>query len=126
MELADFLAIIVSLFDAAGQGLAALAMGFTSAPTGIGFLLAAILIYSFGTVGLVGFEAESLTIVSRIANREWKTMAQIVLTAGIIGAVLGFFNLYGQIVSFINGPILAGMMAGVGVILAFVGIELAK
>ena len=126
MELADLLAIVVSLFDAAGQGLAALAMGFTSAPTGIGFLVAAVLIFSFGTVGLVGFEAESLTIVSRIAKREWKTMVQIVLTAGIIGAILGFFELFGAIVNFIDGPILAGMMTGVGVILAFVGIDLAK
>ena len=126
MEFADLLAIIVSLFDAAGQGLAALAMGFTSAPTGIGFLVAAGMIFAFGTVGLVGFEAESLTIVSRIAKRDWKVMVQIVLTAGIIGAVLGVFQLFGRIVAFIDGPILAGMMTGVGAILAFVAIDLAK
>jgi AGZA family xanthine/uracil permease-like MFS transporter len=53
-------------------------------------------------------------------------MAQIVLVAGVLGAIFGMLGLYGRIVTFIEGPILSGMMTGVGVILAFVGIETFK
>lgn len=123
MTVADFLAAFVTLFDAIGEGLVALALGFASAPTGIGFLVGAILVVALKSVVPVSFEVESLTVVSRLAKRDWKTMAYIVLLAGLIGALLGSTGIYGHIVTFIEGPILAGMMTGVGVILTFVAID---
>lgn len=123
---ADFLVLVVSLFDQIGEGLVALALGFKSMPAGIGLLIGAALIFGFGSIGLVGFEVESLTVVSRLGKRDWKTMAQIVFLAGVIGAVLGIVGVYGQIVSFIEGPILAGMLTGVGIILCFVAVDAIK
>ena len=126
MEFADILASIVTLFDAIGEGLVALALGFKTAPAGIGFLVGAVLVVAFKSVVPVSFEVESLTIVSRLGNRDWKTMAYIVLLAGIIGAALAALGLFSKIVDFIDGPILAGMMTGVGVILTFVAIDTCK
>ena len=126
MELADVLAAVVTLFDAIGEGLVALALGFSSAPTGIGFLVGAILVVAFKSVVPVSFEVESLTVVSRLGNKDWKTMCYIVLLAGLIGALLGAVGLFSHIVSFIDGPILSGMMAGVGLILIFVAIDTCK
>ena len=53
-------------------------------------------------------------------------MAQIVLLAGFIGALLGAVGVYGHIVSFIDGPILTGMLTGVGIILCFVAVDAIK
>lgn len=126
MEFADILAAVVTLFDAIGEGLVALALGFASAPTGIGFLVGAVLLIAFKSVVPVSFEVESLTVVSRLGNKDWKTMCYIVLIAGIIGALLAGLGLFGRIVEFIDGPILSGMMAGVGIILTFVAIDTCK
>ncbi len=126
MTWADVLAAVVTLFDAVGEGLVALALGFSSAPTGVGFLVAAILVLALKSVVPVSFEVESLTIVSRLADRKWETMAQIVLLAGFIGALLGITGVFGHIVAYIEGPILAGMMTGVGVILSFIAIDICK
>ena len=126
MEFADILASIVTLFDAIGEGLVALALGFKTAPAGIGFLVGAILVVAFKSVVPVSFEVESLTIVSRLGNKDWKTMAYIVLLAGLIGAALAALGLFTQIVNFIDGPIMAGMMTGVGVILTLVAVDTCK
>ena len=126
MTFADVMAALVTLFDAVGEGLVALALGFSSAPTGIGFLVAAVLVLALRSVVPVSFEVESLTIVSRLANRKWETMAQIILLAGFIGALLGVIGVFEHIVRYIEGPILAGMMTGVGVILSFIAIDTCK
>lgn len=126
MEFADILAAVATLGDAVGEGLVALALGFAALPTGIGFLIGAVLVFALGSVIPVSFEVESLTVISRLGERDWKRMAYMVLLAGILGACLGLFGVYGRIVSFIEGPILSGMMTGVGVILAFVAIDTFK
>ena len=58
MELTDILAAVVTLFDAIGEGLVALALGFASAPTGVGFLVGALLVIAFKSVVPVSFEVE--------------------------------------------------------------------
>ena len=126
MTLADILAAVATLGDAVGEGLVALALGFAALPTGIGFLIGAILVFAFSSVIPVCFEVESLTVISRLANRDWKRMAYMVLLAGLLGTCLGLLGVYGRIVSFIEGPILSGMMTGVGVILSFVAIDTFK
>ena len=122
----DFLSAFIMFFDLVGEGFVALALGFSSAPTGIGFLVGALLVFFLKSALPVSFEVESLTVISRLANRDWKSMAHMVLTAGVIGAILGGTGLYGHIVSFIEGPILSGLMAGVGVLLCRVALDLSK
>lgn len=121
---ADITSALATLADAIGEGFVALTLGFAARPTGIGFLIGAVLLLSLGHVVPMSFEVESLTVVSRMANRNWKTMAYIVVIAGVIGLVLGIAGVYGPIVDFIVGPILSGLLVGVGLILSFVAIEL--
>jgi adenine/guanine/hypoxanthine permease len=122
----DLVGALVQLADGIGEGFVALTLGFAAAPAGIGFLIGGILILGLGSVVPVSFEVESLTVVSRLANREWKKMAQIVLVAGVAGLILGVVGVYGNIVNFIEGTVLAGMLTGVGVILCFVAFDLFK
>ncbi len=126
LDFADILASLATIADVIGEGFVALTLGFAVKATGLGFLVGALLVLLLRSVVPISFEVESLTIVSRLANREWKIMCQIVLTAGILGAILGITGIYSNIVSFIEGPILFGMMTGVGVILSFVAIDLFK
>ena len=126
LTLSDILAAVATLADAIGEGFVALTLGFAAMPAGIGFLLGAIIVFGLKSVVPVSFEVESLTVISRLADRDWKKMAYMVLLAGILGAILGMLGLYSQIVGFIDGPILSGMMTGVGVILSFVAIDLFK
>ena len=121
---ADVTAALATLADAIGEGFVALTLGFAAEPAGVGFLLGAVLLLSgFGVVP-ASFEVESLTVVSRMANRDWKKMSYIIILAGLIGLVLGIVGAFNPIVDFIVGPILSGLLVGVGVILSFVAIEL--
>lgn len=126
MGLADIIAAVATLGDAIGEGFVALTLGFAAMPTGIGFLVGAALVLVFRSVVPVSFEVESLAIVSRLADKDWKRMAHIVLVAGLLGAIIGFLGVYGRIVAFIEGPILSGMMTGVGLILTFIAIDTYK
>jgi len=126
LTLPDMFASFATLADGIGEGFVALALGFAAKPTGIGFLVGAVLAFTLKSVVPVSFEVESLTIVSKIGKRDWKTMSYIILLAGILGAILGAVGVYGNIVAFIDGPILSGMLTGVGIILSYVAIDLYK
>jgi AGZA family xanthine/uracil permease-like MFS transporter len=126
IEGGDIVGALVQLADGIGEGFVALTLGFAAAPAGIGFLVGGILILGLGSIVPASFEVESLTVVSRLANRDWLKMCYIVFVAGIIGFVLGLAGLYEQIVDFIDGTVLAGMLTGVGVILCLVAYDLFK
>jgi adenine/guanine/hypoxanthine permease len=120
----DIAAALATLADATAEGFVALTLGFAAKPAGVGFVVAAVLLFSLGTVAPVSFEVESLTVVSRIAGRDWVKMAYIVVIAGVIGVILGVVGVFTPIVDFVTGPILAGLLVGVGIILSFVALDL--
>ncbi|NTW05036.1 MAG: NCS2 family permease [Peptococcaceae bacterium] len=126
LNLPDIVAALATIADVIGEGFVALTLGFAVKATGLGFLVGAVLLLALKSVVPISFEVESLTVVSRLAKRDWEKMCQIILTAGILGAILGMTGVYTNIVGFIEGPILAGMMTGVGVILSFVAFDIFK
>lgn len=123
---ADVLAILALLPDVVGEGYVAIALGFAVMPAGVGFLVGGVLVLALGSVTPTSFEVESLTVTSRIAKREWLTMCYIVLVAGVLGVILGLTGVFTEIVDWIEGPILSGMMTGVGIILSMVAYDLLK
>ncbi|MGI0058550.1 MAG: hypothetical protein ACREBJ_02180 [Nitrosotalea sp.] len=122
----DLLGALSMLADVIGEGLVGISLGWAAKPTGIGFIVGLIFLLGFRSVAPVSFEVESLTIVSRIAKRQWHIMIYAVILAGIIGAILGSFSAYSTIVAFIGPAIQYGMMTGVGIILSIVAIDLIK
>lgn len=122
----DILAALSMLADVIGEGLVGISLGWAAKPAGIGFIVGLIFLLGFRSVAPVSFEVESLTIVSRIAKRQWHIMIYAVMLAGIIGAILGSFSAYSSIVAFIGPAIQFGMMTGVGIILSIVAIDLIK
>lgn len=126
MTFEDVLSALVTLFDVVGEGLVALSLGFSSSAAGIGFLIGAIMVFSFKSVVPISFEVESLTVVAKQGNRDWRTMCYISLVACLITVILGGLEFFGTIVQFIQGPILSGMMTGVGAIMVLVSIKTCK
>ena len=122
----DIVASLSMLADVIGEGLVGIGLGWAARPTGIGFIIGFVLLLGFRSVAPVSFEVESLTIVSRIAKKQWHIMIYAVMLAGIIGAILGAMGAYSNIVGFIGPAIQFGMMTGVGIILSVVAIDLIK
>lgn len=122
----DIIASLSMLADVIGEGLVAISLGWAAKPAGIGFIVGLIFLIGFRSVAPVSFEVESLTIVSRMAKRKWHIMIYAIILAGIVGAIMGALGLIGAIVEFIGPTIQSGMMAGVGVILAIVAVDLIK
>lgn len=124
--LSDVISILASISDAVGEALVGVTLGFAMGPTGVGFILGAILILITQSYVTASFEVESLTIVSKISERNWEKMCYIIFTAGLIGAVGACLGVFGALRTFIEGPILYGMMSGVGVLLCFVAFDTYK
>jgi AGZA family xanthine/uracil permease-like MFS transporter len=122
----DLVGALVQIADGVGEGFVALALGWAALPAGLGFLVGGFVMLGLGSFVPASFEVESLTVVSRLANRDWKRMCQIVFLAGVVGLILGLIGVYGHLVNFIEGVVLSGMLTGVGVILAFVAFDLFK
>jgi AGZA family xanthine/uracil permease-like MFS transporter len=122
----DIIAGLSMLADVIGEGLVGISLGWAAKPTGIGFIVGLVFLLGFRTVAPVSFEVESLTIVSRIAKKQWHIMIYAVILAGIIGAILGAVGAYSNIVNFIGPAIQYGMMTGVGIILSIVAVDLIK
>src|SRR2546427_684044 len=122
----DIIAALSMLADVIGEGLVGVSLGWAARPTGIGFIIGFVFLLGFRTVAPVSFEVESLTIVSRIAKKQWFIMIYAVMLAGIIGAILGGIGAYSTIVKFIGPAVQFGMLTGVGIILSIVAIDLIK
>jgi AGZA family xanthine/uracil permease-like MFS transporter len=122
----DIIAALSMLADVIGEGLVGISLGWAAKPTGVGFIVGLVFLLGFRTVAPVSFEVESLTIVSRIAKKQWHIMIYAVMLAGIIGAILGAIGAYSNIVKFIGPAIQYGMMTGVGIILSIVAVDLIK
>lgn len=125
INLQDIASIIGALADAIASGLIALYYGFIAFPTGFAFAIGAVLAGVWGLVTPISFQAESIVLVGGM-GKNLRERLTIVVIGGVIMTLLGTFGLLGTIVDYIGDAILAGMLAGVGVILARTGINLAK
>jgi len=94
-------------------------MGFKMKPTGVGFLVAAIMGAFAGVTTPLSGQAAMLTVSGKIRNMNERTAALIIAGAGMV--ILGAFGLISQAVAFAGTPVVMGMMAGVGLMLAEVG-----
>lgn len=125
MSAQDFVSIIGALSDAIASGLIALYYGFLAFPTGIGFALAALLAAIWGMATPISFQAETIVLAGSM-GKNLRERISIVLLCGIVMTGLGILGLLGAIVDYIGEIILAGMLAGVGVILVRTSIDIAR
>lgn len=121
----DFLAAIGVVLNGIPQGLLALAYGFASVPTAIGFMVGAISCAALGSVVPISFQAETIVLAGTM-GKNLKERLSMIFFAGLTMIILGGTGLLSSIVNYAGDTIIHGMMAGVGFMLAKISIDMVK
>ncbi|MGE5484842.1 MAG: NCS2 family permease [Ignavibacteriales bacterium] len=125
ISLADVLAAIAVVINGLPQGLLALSYGFGAFPTALGFAVGVVGALLFGSVAPISFQAESIVLAGTMGCNRYERCT-IVVICGLAMAAVGAFGLLQPTIAFIGPAIESGMMAGVGIILATVAINMVK
>ena len=119
----DLMAVIGVVLNGLPQGLLALAYGFASVPTALAFFVGAIGNTVTQSVAPISFQAETITYAG--SQRDRSERCTMIFIGGVIMALIGALGLLTKIVNFV-GEDVAGMMAGVGIILTKAAIDMVK
>lgn len=125
MTIEDLLAALGVIVNGLPQGLLALTFGFASVPTAAGFIAGAIGCGVLGIVAPISFQAETITLVGTM-GRNISERLSMVFWEGTILLIIGILGVFSKIVSFIGPVITNAMMAGVGIILAKVAVDMTR
>ena len=125
LSFGDVAAAIAVVVNGLPQGLLALSYGFAALPTALGFAIGVVGALVFQSVAPISFQAESIVLAGTMGKNRSERLA-IVVISGVAMAIVGALGLLQPAVAFIGPSIENGMMAGVGVILASVAINMVK
>nr|WP_122012644.1 NCS2 family permease [Maliibacterium massiliense] len=123
--LQDLLAAVGVVLNGIPQGLLALSMGFASVPTALGFLVGGIACILFGSVAPISFQAETIVLAGSM-GRDMRERLSMVFYAGLLMAALGACGLLGGIVDFAGDVVINAMMAGVGLVLVRLALDMVR
>lgn len=124
-NLQNLASLLGALADAFASALIAIYYGFLSFPTGFAYLTGALFAGIWGLSTPISYQAESIVLVGEM-GKDFRERLSIIVISGVIMIILGSLGLLDMIVNFIGTEILAGMMAGVGILLAKTGLDLIK
>lgn len=125
MDFKDILAALAVVLNGLPPAMLALTFGFAAFPTALGFAAGGLGMILTGQLAPISLQAESIVLAGTL-GRDRSERLNIVFFTGIIMSVIGLFGLLGATIDFIGTTILSAMMAGVGIILAKVGLNMAK
>jgi AGZA family xanthine/uracil permease-like MFS transporter len=118
------LAVFFVVVNGATQLFYAQSLGYKLKPTGLAYFVGAIGNLLTGSVAPISGQAETITMSGLIKNLNVRVAALLIASA--VGIFLGVTGLLSRIVEFSGTTVISGMMAGVGLILASVGVSLAR
>lgn len=121
----DGLAIFSVILNGLPQGLLALSFGFATVPTALAFVVGGVGNAIVGSVAPISFQAETITLAGTMGKNMRERLSMIFIGAAIM-ATIGLFGLLEDIVDFIGPVITSGMMAGVGIMLVKVSVEMTR
>ncbi len=116
------LAVIAVIINGVPQLLYAQARGFAIKPAGFAYLIGAFGNLFTGSVTPISSQAETITVAS--VNKNLRNNVSSILLAAILMAVLGIFGGINMIADFAGPAVVAGMMSGVGLMLAGVTLDM--
>lgn len=123
--ISNLLTALAVVVNGIPQGLLALTFGFAALPTAIGFLVGAAGSLAYGSVATISFQAETITLAGRM-GRDIRERLSIVFWGGLFLFIPAVLGLNQAIIDFVGEVVVLSMMAGVGVMLAFVAFELLR
>ena len=121
--LTDLLTALAVVLNGAPQGLLALSLGFAAFPTAVAFLIGAAGSLAFSSVATISFQAETIAVAGKL-GRNVRERLSIVFWGALFLLVPSILGLNEKIVEIIGPVIVTSMMAGVGVMLALVSIDM--
>lgn len=121
--LTDLLTALAVVINGIPQGILALSFGFAALPTSLAFLVGIAGSLAFNSVATISFQAETITLAGSL-GRNIKERLSLVFWGGIFLLIPSVLGMNEAIVAFIGPTIVTSMMAGVGIMLAFVAVNL--
>lgn len=125
MDIKDLMAAIGVIINGLPQGILALSFGFASLPTALAFVIGAVGAYVFGLVSPISFQAETITLAGTMGSSLRERLSMIFF-GGAIMTIISLFGMNQLIINSIGPVITNGMMAGVGIMLSWVAINMVK
>ncbi|WP_422444402.1 NCS2 family permease [Thermoanaerobacterium sp. DL9XJH110] len=125
MNIKDLLAAVGVIINGLPQGILALSFGFASLPTALAFIVGAVGASVFGLVAPISFQAETITLAGTM-SKDLRERLSMIFFGGLIMTVISLFGLNQSIINFVGPVITNGMMAGVGIMLSAVAVNMAK
>ena len=122
---ADLMAAIGVVLNGIPQGIMAMGLGFAVFPTTFSFLLVAAINFIFHSVAPVSFQAESLALTGNL-GRNTREFTSIIFGGSVIMAIIGFTGVLTRIVHLFGNQVITAMMAGVGIMLAKISLDMSK
>jgi AGZA family xanthine/uracil permease-like MFS transporter len=118
------LAVILVVINAIPQLSLAQAKGFKLKPTGLAYFVGAIGNLATGSIVPISAQAETISLSGILKKANERIGA--LLIASVFGVILGLAHGTSAIVDFAGPATISGMMAGVGIILSSVALDLTK
>lgn len=125
ITITDFLSAIAGCLNATTQAILAMSFGFAMLPSAIAYAVGIGGCLMFNSVVPISFQAETITMTGALGTNI-KERVSILFLGGLAMLLIGAFGLLETITSFAGEDILCAMMAGVGVFLAKVALNLVK
>lgn len=123
--LQDILAAVGVVINGLPQGILALTFGFASIPTAFAFLVGAVGNTAIQSVAPISFQAETIALAGTMGENLEERLSMVFF--GAFGmALIGAFGLMQTIIDFIGENITYAMMAGVGLMLAKISLDMLK
>ena len=97
--------------------------GFRLKPSGLAFLAGGFMVLIAGLVTPISGQSAFLAVAGRVEQEKQRVAA--LLIAAVVSTILGLTGAISAIISFAGPSVIAGMMAGVGLMLAQVGTDFA-
>lgn len=116
------LAVVAVIINGVPQLLYAQARGFAIKPAGFAYLIGAFGNLFTGSVTPISSQAETITVAS--VNKNLRNNISSILLASILMTILGLCGGVNMIADFAGPAVVAGMMSGVGLMLAGVTLDM--
>ena len=116
------LAVVAVIINGVPQLLYAQARGFAIKPTGFAYLIGAIGNLLTGSVPPISSQAETITVAS--VNKNLRNNVSSILLAAVLMVIIGLCGGVNLIADFAGPAVVAGMMSGVGLMLAGVTFDM--
>ena len=119
----DLLAALAVVVNGIPQGLLALSFGFAAFPTSIAFIVGAVASLFLSSVATISFQAETITLAGKM-GKDIRERLSLIFWGGIFLLIPSALGLNEKIVDFIGPVVVSSMMAGVGIMLAYISIDI--